>query len=143
MTEIITSTTAATTQIPFGNVVHTEFVSNDTAATCEFFGNVFGLNFENFPGPTGDYFTFGSQEFGIGGAVLGVGENMPTPVSTPYFGVENLDTVLGLVEANGGNIVVPKTAVPNMGWFSWFTIPGVLTIAAWQNDVNATVQRLN
>ncbi len=137
MTE--TTTTTAPTTVPLGNVVHTEFCSNDVDGTLNFFGNVFGLNFQNFPAPDGSaYHTFGSEELGIGGAVLGTNDNMPNPVVTPYFGVDNLDATIEAVNENGGNVIVPKTCVPNMGWFSWFTVPGGLTIAAWQNDPNAT-----
>ena len=36
------------------------------------------------------------------------------------FGVENIEEVIKKVEENGGKIVMPKTAVPHVGWIAKF-----------------------
>jgi predicted enzyme related to lactoylglutathione lyase len=39
---------------------------------------------------------------------------------TIYIGVESVDEYLAMVESLGGTIVLPKTAVPAMGYFAHF-----------------------
>lgn len=36
------------------------------------------------------------------------------------FGVENIDDIIERVKSNGGQILMPKTAVPNVGWIAKF-----------------------
>ena len=121
-----------------GNVVHTELVSNDTAATRTWMANVFGTQFMDMTNPGGEYFTFGNPSLGVGGAVRPVlPETESVPYAVPYFSVGNIDESIVSATENGGTIMVPKTAVPGYGYFSWINVPGGLTLAIWQNDATA------
>ncbi len=40
-----------------------------------------------------------------------------------YIGVEDIDTVLARIEANGGSVVVPRTVVPDVVTFALFKDP--------------------
>ncbi len=44
---------------------------------------------------------------------------MPQPVTTT-IDVASVDEAIGSVEADGGEILVPKSAVPGVGWLSDF-----------------------
>lgn len=133
---------SATTNAPLvghGHIVHTEFDSKDAAATCTFLSEVFGWSFENMGNPqTGDYWNFGDAELGIGGAVRQTTEEEGGHAYTaPYVNVADLNATINTAQKAGATIMVPKTPVPGMGWFSWFQAPGGVIVAAWQNDENA------
>ena len=40
-----------------------------------------------------------------------------------YFATDDIDATLARVEALGGKTIIPKTEIPNVGWFGWFTDP--------------------
>lgn len=121
-----------------GQVVHTEWVSNDVAASRAFFTAVFGTEFQDMSNPQGEYWTFGNQDLGVGGAIRSLmDEDQGHTYSAPYLAVEDLDAAIAAAEAAGATIMVPKVPVPGMGWFSWFKAPGDIIVAAWQNDPEA------
>lgn len=121
-----------------GHVVHTEFISTDVAGTRDFLSKVFGLQFQNMPSEMGDYWNFGDEKLGIGGAVRGLMPEEAGPYSAPYFSVENLDATIDAAQGAGATVIVPKTPVPGMGHFAWFQAPGGVIVAAWQNDAGAS-----
>lgn len=51
--------------------------------------------------------------------------------------VENIDKTSKEIEKAGGRMVVPKSAVPNMGWFAFFTDIDGNVHGLWQTDENA------
>ena len=121
-----------------GQVVHTEWVSNDVAASRAFFTAVFGTEFQDMSNPQGEYWTFGNQDLGVGGGdgrvqvfdgKVGCGVGVAL-----VFVHQGSD---GAAEAAGATIMVPKVPVPGMGWFSWFKAPGDIIVAPWQNDPEA------
>lgn len=56
---------------------------------------------------------------------------------TNYINVENIDDVTAKIEELGGKIIVPKTAVPTMGYFVHFMDTEGNILAVWQNDSEA------
>ncbi len=133
------TTTQPAPLVGLGHIVHTEFVSTDATATCQFLTNVFGIEFQNMPSDMGDYWNFGDEQLGIGGAVRQLTEEEGNNAySAPYFNVENIDAVIDAAVGAGATLMVPKQAVPNMGHFAWFQAPGGVIVAAWENDPGAT-----
>lgn len=120
-----------------GHVVHTEFVSADVEGTRDFLSTVFGLQFQNMPSEMGDYWNFGDEKLGIGGAVRGLMPEEPGPYAAPYFSVDDIDATIATAQEAGATLMVPKQPVPNMGYFAWFQAPGGVIVAAWQNDPDA------
>jgi predicted enzyme related to lactoylglutathione lyase len=45
-------------------------------------------------------------------------ENAPRPTITDYIGVPSVDEYAAKVEKLGGKIIVPKKAIPGMGFFA-------------------------
>jgi predicted enzyme related to lactoylglutathione lyase len=54
-----------------------------------------------------------------------------------YFGVESVDDAVARVEELGGTVVVPKQAVPGMGWPAHFLDTEGNLFAVWQSDESA------
>jgi predicted enzyme related to lactoylglutathione lyase len=40
-----------------------------------------------------------------------------------YISTDDIDATLAKIEAHGGKTVVPKTEIPQVGWFGIFTDP--------------------
>lgn len=100
-------------------VVHFEIPSNDPKVTMEFFKKTFGWNFKQMGEE--DYWmaiTGEKEHEGINGAII-KRRHPEHPVSNS-IGVENIDRTIELIKANGGTMVVDKTAIPQYGWFAFF-----------------------
>jgi predicted enzyme related to lactoylglutathione lyase len=105
-------------------IVHVEIPASDTKAGGKFYGEVFGWKIET--DPTFDYTMF-QVEGGPGGGFTSTSDSSPMK-SKPgdvlvYIGTDDIDASLRQVEAHGGKVVMPKTEIPNTGWFSIFTDP--------------------
>lgn len=127
------STTQAQTQEPQpeGKLVHTEFVTNDPKALKTFLEKTFEWTFETQKIPQGgEYHLFTTP----GGAVGGVTAPPPgAAVGTySYIAVDDIKAAAKKVEKAGARILVPPTAIPNMGWFFQFQVKGGPVLACWQ-----------
>jgi predicted enzyme related to lactoylglutathione lyase len=40
-----------------------------------------------------------------------------------YIDTDDIDEMLGRIEAAGGKTLLPKTEIPGMGWFAFFADP--------------------
>ena len=104
------------------SIVHIEIPASDTAAASKFYADLFGWNiqvdpsfnyhmFQAEPGPGGGFVEVGGMGGYKAGEVL------------IYVSTDDIDASLAKVESLGGKTVVPKTEIPNMGWFAFFTDP--------------------
>src|ERR1700758_5869960 len=96
-----------------GQMVHIEIPADDTGKAQEFWGGLFGWNFEGFPGAPGEYLMMRISETS-GGAIT----NMePGKKGTrTYFDVDDIDAGAAKVKELGGE-ADQKMPVPKMGWF--------------------------
>lgn len=116
-------------------VVHFEIPAADPQVKMTFFGNVFGWTFEGY-GDSGYYLTAAGAdgEPGIGGAIMK--RNDPNQPLTNIIGVASIDATIPVIESNGGTIVVPKTAVGDMGFVAYFTDPEGMIHGLWEVTPN-------
>jgi hypothetical protein len=115
-----------------GQPVHFEIPSDDTAKGREFWGGLFGWQFENYPGPS---------EYWMGriGDQAGVALTNMEPGKRgirSYFDVDDINKGVARVRELGGeaNDGMP---VPKMGWFSVCKDAEGNEFGLWQNDTNA------
>lgn len=115
-----------------GEIVHIEIPADDTGASREFWGGLFGWTFEAYPGPSEYHMTRIGER--TGGAIT----NMePGKKGTrPYFSVDDIHAGAARVKELGGMAgdVMP---VPQMGWFSACTDPHGNEFGLWQTDESA------
>ncbi len=95
-----------------------EFGVDQTARARKFYEGVFGWKFQKWPAQP-DYWLIatGKDEPGIDGGMLP--RRMPTETTTVTVGVPNVDKAVATVVKHGGKVVVPKVAVPGMGWLAY------------------------
>ena len=115
-----------------GEIVHIEIPADDTGASREFWGGLFGWTFESFPGPSEYHMTRISDR--TGGAIT----NMePGKKGTrAYFSVDDINAGAARVTELGGT-ASDAMPVPQMGWFATCTDPQGNEFGLWQTDSSA------
>ncbi len=109
----------------------TELASTDPAGTRRFLEKVFGWDFTSVTMPMGEYLSYRTPGGGQGGIrPTGPGEGA---TSMNYVRVEDLDAASQRIKRTGGEIVMPRVDVPDMGSFFWFRTPGGPIMACWQD----------
>jgi predicted enzyme related to lactoylglutathione lyase len=115
-----------------GEIAHFEIPADDTAGGREFWGSLFGWQFQAFPGPFEYHIAQTSER--TGGAIT----NMEPGKRglRVYFTVDDINAGAARVKELGGEANDPQP-VPNMGWFSTCTDPHGNEFGLWQTDPSA------
>jgi len=120
-----------------GNLVWFEVPADDTGRAKKFYGELFGWKFDAMPGPI-DYWhmdTGGPDASPDGGLMKR--QNPGQKGITNYILVESVDEAITKVQKLGGQVCMPKTAVPNMGFFGICQDTEGNMFGVWQQDSNA------
>ena len=99
------------------SIVWFEIAADNVERAKSFYGSLFGWKIERFPGQM-EYWhidTGGSDDRPDGGLM---GRKQPQQGITNYIGVPSVDEFAAKVQKLGGKICMPKTAVPQMGYFA-------------------------
>ena len=118
-------------------IVHFEFPANDPKRASEFYTKVFGWKFEKWNGPM-EYWMINTgdpKQPGINGGMMKRGKELDTTRNT--IGVASIDEYTKKIEEAGGKIVVPKAAIPGVGWFALFMDTEGNVQGLMQDDKNA------
>lgn len=124
-----------------GKVVHFEIPADDLERAKGFYGSVFGWDLRTMPMGDGDYTIVNTtpvdeqtqmptEPGAINGGMVQRDERNPAPVIT--IDVEAIDDALAQIEANGGSVVAPRTAIPGMGAFAYFKDPEGNVLGLWE-----------
>lgn len=126
--------------------IHFEIQADDLERAKAFYTHVFGWAFEDYGQFTGSPYwgvhTGDQNEPGIDGGL------MPRPAPAPAagsganaavltMGVEDFDTTAARIEAAGGTVALPKTALTGMAWQGYFVDPEGNTFGIHQPDPGA------
>ncbi len=117
-------------------VVHFEFVVDDPDRAIQFYTDVFGWEISKWDGPQ-EYWlvrTGPSEQPGIDGGFMLRQEGMQV-VNT--IDVDSVDTFLERISARGGQVVVPKMAVPQVGYMAYCTDTEGNLFGIMQADMSA------
>ena len=102
-------------------VVHIEIPAGDTKAAGKFYGEAFGWKIETDPGF--DYTMFEAPP-GPGGGFVGTESDMyEIGQVVLYIGTDDIEATLAKIESLGGKTLMPKTEIPGVGWFAFFSDP--------------------
>ena len=100
-------------------MVHFEITADDPDRAVAFYKDVFGWEIHKWDGPM-DYWmvqTGPKEQPGINGGVtrrMGPGTGHINTVDVP-----SVDEFTARIEASGGTIVLPKMAIPGVGWLAY------------------------
>jgi predicted enzyme related to lactoylglutathione lyase len=118
-----------------GKVVHVEIPTDDTETGREFWGSLFGWQFESFPGPFEYHVTQISEQ--TGGAITNMEPGKRG--ARIYFDVDEINGGAARVRELGGEADEPRP-VEGMGWFSVCKDPEGNEFAIYQSDESAPAQ---
>ena len=118
-----------------GQMVHLEIPAGDTAKAREFWGGLFGWQFQAFEGSPTEYHMTRFSDTSGGAIYEAEGDRRGTRV---YFDVDDIGAGGARVKELGGE-AGEATPVPSMGWFSTCTDPEGNDFGLWQNDPNASM----
>ncbi len=104
-------------------VIHFEIPANDPEKLRKFYSELFGWKIQKYPEM--EYSLIETVPMDEKGNLLRPGVNgglykrsMPQQQAINYINVESVEEYSKKVTALGGQVVVPKTEIPRMGWFA-------------------------
>jgi uncharacterized protein len=115
-----------------GQIVHIEFPADDTEKAREFWGSLFGWQFEAYPGPSEYHMTRISETQGAAISNMESGKKG----TRSYFDVDDINAGATRVKELGGEADEPMP-VPSMGWFATCKDPHGNEFGLWQTDPSA------
>jgi hypothetical protein len=99
-------------------IVHFDIPADDPSRAQKFYQEVFGWTFEKWDGPM-DYWlakTGDDKQPGING---GLARRMPGQIGvTNTIDVNSIEEFAKKISSKGGTIIVPKMAIPQVGYFA-------------------------
>jgi predicted enzyme related to lactoylglutathione lyase len=121
-------------------VVHFEIPADDVERAQKFYGELFGWKIEKFTSPMPmDYWmvTTGAKagEMALGGGMLK--RQQPDQRITIYVDVPSVDEYMERVKKLGGQVCVPKMAVPGMGYYAVCLDQENNGFGLWENNPSA------
>jgi predicted enzyme related to lactoylglutathione lyase len=118
-------------------IVHFEIHCPDMARAKKYYEDLFGWQISKWEGPVEYYVvrTGDKSQTGIDGGMMPSRDGQPRTVNTVQ--VTNLDDMVKQAVAKGGKNVVPKMAIPTVGWLAYCTDPGGNLFGMMQPDANA------
>lgn len=120
-------------------VVHFDLPAEDPEKLKEFYENIFGWKFEKWNDPSGkmEYWMIytGKGEPGIDGGMGKKREQNEQVANT--IGVPDVDSYINKIKENGGTILMPKMAIPGVGWIASFLDPQGNKHMIMEDDKNA------
>lgn len=114
---------------------------DDIERAKNFYGEVFEWGFASY-GPQ-DFLQIKADKTETGELIGALQSRNYSPVKEKIIGmectiaVENVDEIIQRVENNGGQILMPKTAIPYVGWITKFLDTEGNLVCAMQSDRGA------
>jgi len=112
-----------------GALCHAEIPVENVERAKSFYAEAFGWTFQNMPEM--EYTMFQTGQGGIGGGFMKRHEQSP-PHPINYVSCDDLDATVARVVNSGGQIVVPKMEVGDVGWLAHATDTEGNVIGLWQ-----------
>lgn len=116
---------------------HFELASGDLEKTAQFYREVFGWEIQKWEGPV-DYWLVNTGDDstpGINGGLMASDETFTGTINT--IEVEDIDAMLARVLENGGEVALPKDAIPGVGYQAYVRDNCGILIGLHQADPQA------
>lgn len=117
-------------------IVHFEIPADDAERATRFYKELFNWQISLAQGFE-DYWLVQTGEEGkdLGGAIMK--RQAPDQVPVSYIQVESVTEYAAKVEKLGGQVLVPRSPVPGMGWFAHCKDTEGNVFALWEDDPSA------
>jgi uncharacterized protein len=121
-------------------VVHFEFNADDPERAVRFYSDVFGWEIQKWKGPADYWLASTGDGIGIDGALQGAPDFVEGQKAVVTMDVGSVDDTIAKVEAAGGSVVVPKMAIPHVGWLVYFRDTEGMVFGAMESDESARAE---
>jgi predicted enzyme related to lactoylglutathione lyase len=111
-------------------IVHFELMVSDPDKAKEFYGKVFDWEFNDTEMPGYTMISTGKDP---GGGMMKKPDEAPQFALSVYYLVDDIDEIMKKVEAAGGRVGMPKTEIPNVGYWAFFLDPDGIPVSVFQN----------
>jgi predicted enzyme related to lactoylglutathione lyase len=101
-------------------VIHFEIPADDPERAVNFYKKVFGWKIDKYGVGDMNYWlvtTGDNQEPGINGAIAEKDESHPSTINT--VSVPSFEVAISKIEEAGGKVLMPKMAVPGVGYMTY------------------------
>jgi len=112
-------------------ICHLEIPGDKVGPLLSFYHDLFEWDFQAFGGPM-EYHIAAHEEGDTAPAIMA--RQDPQQPTVFYVCVDSIDESLGRADKLGSTVIVPKTAVPGMGWFAVLMDPEKNAFGLWQSD---------
>ena len=118
-------------------IIHFEIPADNPERASAFYANALGWEFEKYPGPMNYWLvrTGAEGKPGIDGGMMP--REHPGQVPTLVAGVDSVDAASTQITKAGGVSVLPKMAIPGVGWAAYFKDTEGNIFGIFQDDANA------
>lgn len=122
-------------------LTHFAIYADDIERAKEFYSPVFEWGMTSYGPP--DFLQLRDDQTGSGELIGALQSRKYSPVKEKIIGLEctitigNVDEIIERVTGNGGQILMPKMAIPYVGWITKFLDTEGNLICAMQADSNA------
>jgi predicted enzyme related to lactoylglutathione lyase len=116
-------------------VIHFEIPADNPERACKFYADVFGWKVHKWEGPQPYWLVKTGEGPGIDGGILQ--RQDPSQGTMNTIDVAVLDDSIKAVEAAGGKIVLPRMAVPGIGYLAYASDPDGNIFGMMQMDPSA------
>jgi predicted enzyme related to lactoylglutathione lyase len=119
-------------------VTHFEVGADDPERLSKFYQDVFGWKVQKWDGPMDYWLVMTGDEGtpGIDGGIARKGEGEGGTINS--IDVPDCDDYVARITAAGGAVVLPKTAVPGVGWLAYCKDTEGNTFCIMQEDTSVT-----
>ena len=118
-------------------VIHFEIPAADPERAAAFYQKAFGWQIQKWPGPM-EYWMVSTGADGCPGINGGLlKKNGQVTGTTNTIGVESVDKAVDAVKAAGGKLMMPKTAIPTVGYFAYLEDTEGNLFGVMQSDKDA------
>lgn len=122
-------------------VIHFEIHAENPERAVDFYSKIFGWKIYKWEGPV-EYWlieTGPKDQPGINGGILRRREKVDSKAVTAFvctIDVPSVDDFTDKILSNGGQVVVPKDAIPGAGWFAYCKDTEGNIFGLMQDDTN-------
>lgn len=125
-----------------GRVVHFEIQAEDPERAARFYSSLFGWQFSKWEGPVDYWLIATGQGPGIDGGLLrrrgpAPAEGQAVNASVCTLSTTSVDEDARKIPLAGGQVIVPKMAVPGIGWLLYAKDPEGNIFGLMENDPQA------
>jgi len=116
---------------------HFELATTDLEKTAAFYREVFGWQVEKWEGPV-EYWLVNTGDAstpGINGGLMHTSKEMTGTINTVE--VDDIDTILAKALANGAELIMPKDAIPGVGYQAYIRDNCGIVVGLHQADPKA------